>query len=331
MRYEEPVYRPPSEADSLLIQATIGCPHNKCTFCGMYKGKKFRIRPVSEIKEDILLAKKFYGNAVVGCSPFLLPCAFGRSASGVKSIFFPDGNTIIMKVAQLEEIFSFSHQTFPNLNRITLYASAKFLKFKSVEDLKRLKTAGLKRLHKGLESGNDEVLKRIQKGADSKLMIETGKSVKSSGIELSEYVLVGIGGKELWQEHAIDTANVLNAINPDFIRLRTWVPVPNAPLTQWVMPMDERRAYQDYQTCPPKHRRRRGGKFQLLSPYEALKETRLLLETLKVTSLFLSDHISNFVNISGQLPRDKQSMLDRIDRALKLDESSFRPTIIEHL
>jgi radical SAM superfamily enzyme YgiQ (UPF0313 family) len=256
----------------------------------MYKGKKFRIRPVSEIKEDILLAKKFYGNAV-------------------ESIFFPDGNTIIMKTDQLDEIFRFSYQTFPNLKRITLYASAKFLKFKSVEDLKILKTAGLNRLHKGLESGNDEVLKRIQKGADSKLMIETGKRVKEANIELSEYVLVGIGGKELWKEHAGDTAKVLNAINPDFIRLRTWVPVPNAPL------------YQDYQS----------GKFRLLSPYEALRETRLLLERLDVTGLLLSDHISNFVNISGHLPRDKQSMLDRIDKALKMDESSFRPAIIEHL
>lgn len=290
MRYEDPVYRPPSEADSLLIQATIGCPHNKCTFCGMYKGKKFRIRTVSEIKEDILSAKKLYGNRV-------------------ESIFFPDGNTIIMKTSQLEEIFLFSRQAFPNLRRITLYASAKFLKLKSLEDLKRLKTAGLNRLHKGLESGNDEMLKRIQKGADAKLMIETGKRVKDVGIELSEYVLVGIGGRELWKEHATDTARLLNAINPDFIRLRTWVPVPNAPL------------YKDYQD----------GKFQLLSPHEALKETRLLLENLDVTGLFLSDHISNFVNISGHLPRDKENMLDKIDRTLKMDESSFRPEIIEHL
>ena len=290
MRYEDPIYRPPSEADSLLIQATIGCPHNKCSFCGMYKGKKFHIRPVAEIKEDILSARKFYGDAF-------------------DSAFFPDGNTIIMKTAQLEEIFTFARRTFPNLKRITLYASAKFLKLKSLENLKRLKTAGLNRLHQGLESGNDQILRRIQKGADSKLMIETGQRVKDAGIELSKYVLVGIGGRELWQEHAKDTAKVLNAINPDFIRLRTWVPVPAAPL------------YKDYQN----------GKFQLLSPHEALKETRLLLENLNGSSLFLSDHISNFVNISGHLPRDKQSMIDKIDRALKTDESSFRSDIIENL
>ena len=290
MRYEDPVYRPPSEADSLLIQATIGCPHNKCAFCGMYKGSKFRIRPVAEIKEDIRSARKLYGDSF-------------------DSAFFPDGNTIIMKTAQLEEIFTFTRRTFPGIKRITLYGSAKFLKLKTLAELKRLKAAGLNRLHKGLESGNDEILRRIQKGADAQLMIDTGQKVKQAGIELSEYVLVGIGGLELWKEHAQDTAKVLNAINPDFIRLRTWVPVPVAPL------------YEDYQS----------GKFQLLSPHQALAETRLLLENLNVSSLFLSDHISNFVNLSGHLPRDKQGMLDKIDRALKMDESSFRTEIIEHL
>jgi radical SAM superfamily enzyme YgiQ (UPF0313 family) len=256
----------------------------------MYKGRKFRIRPVAEIKDDILAARNFYGDAF-------------------DSAFFPDGNTIIMKTAQLEEIFTFTRRTFPGIKRITLYASAKFLKLKSLADLKQLNKAGLNRLHQGLESGNDEILKRIQKGADAKLMIETGQQVKKAGIELSEYVLVGIGGQELWSEHAKDTAKVLNAINPDFIRLRTWVPVPIAPL------------YKEYQS----------GEFQLLSPHQALTETRLLLKNLEVSSLFLSDHISNFVNLSGHLPRDKQSMLDKIDRALKIDESSFRPKIIEHL
>jgi len=289
-RYEEPVYRPPSEANSLIIQATIGCPHNKCAFCGMYKGKKFRIRPVSEIKEDL-------SSAGGGCQDV------------VESLFFADGNTIIMKTVELEDIFKYAHEIFPKLRRITLYASAKILKFKTLDDLKRLREAGLNRLHKGLESGNDEVLRRIQKGADSKLMIETGQRVKEAGIELSEYVLVSIGGKELSREHALDTARVLNAINPDFIRLRTWVPVANAPL------------YADYQR----------GKFKLLSPHEALQETRLLIENLTANSLLLSDHISNFINISGQLPQDKKSMLAKIDRALKMDEKSFRSEIIENL
>jgi radical SAM superfamily enzyme YgiQ (UPF0313 family) len=257
----------------------------------MYKGKKFNIRHVEEIKQDILSTRDSYGAEVV------------------HSMFFPDGNTIIMKTGELEDIFRFSSETFPNLNRITLYASAKFLKAKSLEDLKRLQAVGLKRLHKGLESGNDEVLKRIQKGTDAETMIETGKRVKEAGIELSEYVLVGIGGKELSKEHAVDTARVLNEINPDFIRLRTWVPVPIAPL------------YKDYKS----------GAFILLSPHEALEEVKLLLEKLEVNSLFLSDHVSNYLNISGHLPRDKKSMLKRIEEGLKMDESCFRPEIIENL
>lgn len=256
----------------------------------MYKGKKFRIRSVAEIKEDIRMAKEYYGDIV-------------------QSVFFPDGNTIIMKTKDMEEIFRFTYETFPGLKRITLYGSAKFIKFKSLDDLKRLHAAGLKRLHKGLESGNDEVLKKIQKGVDAKTMIETGQRIKEAGIELSEYVLVGIGGKELWREHAIDSAKVINEINPDFIRLRTWIPVPIAPL------------YKDYES----------GKFKLLSPHEAIKETKLFIETLNVTSLLLSDHISNFVNIAGKLPRDKDNILERLEEALKLDESCFRSEIIKTL
>lgn len=291
MRYSQPVYRPPSEADSLIIQATYGCPHNKCTFCGMYKGVKFGIRKLDDIKKDLKDSADFYGKNLV------------------RSIFFPDGNTIIMKTEQLEEIFKFSYKTFPDLKRITLYASAKILKFKTLSEYKRLKKAGLSRIHMGLESGSDKVLSKIQKGADSKTMIATGQRVKKARIELSEYVLVGIGGKSLLKDHALGTARVLNAINPDFIRLRTWVPVKNAPL------------YKDYQS----------GKFKLLSPHQALEEVKLLLENLDVKSLFLSDHISNYLNISGQLPRDKENMLKRIEKGLKTDESNFRPEIIEHL
>ncbi|MFH1226617.1 MAG: radical SAM protein [Planctomycetota bacterium] len=291
MRYEEPVYRPPSESDSLIIQATLGCPHNKCSFCGMYKGKRFRIRKVSDIKEDLAAARDAYG------------------PDAIHSIFFADGNTIIMRTGQLAEIFAYSYEVFPKLQRITLYASAKFIKFKTLAELEMLRKAGLKRLHKGLESGSDKVLKLINKGADSKTMIDTGKLVKEAGLELSEYVLVGIGGQELSEEHARKTARVLSAINPDFVRLRTWVPVESAPL------------YKDYVS----------GKFKLLNPHQALQETRLLLENLNGDGLLLSDHVSNFVNISGYINRDRAKMLERIDRALKMDESEFRPAIIDVL
>jgi radical SAM superfamily enzyme YgiQ (UPF0313 family) len=257
----------------------------------MYKSKHFRIRKVDEIKEDLLLARGYYG------------------ADGVRSIFFADGNTIIMRTGELEEIFAYACRLFAKLERITLYASAKFLKFKSLSDLRKLREAGLNRIHKGLESGSDKVLKAVNKGADSRTMIATGQRVKQASIELSEYVLIGIGGPELSDEHARETARVLNKINPDFIRLRTWVPVPRAPL------------YQDYAA----------GRFKLLTPHQAIRETRLLVEHLEGNALLLSDHISNYVNIAGYLNRDKQKMLDRIDKTLQRDESEFRSTIIDVL
>jgi radical SAM superfamily enzyme YgiQ (UPF0313 family) len=290
MRYEEPVYRPPSEAASLLIQATIGCPHNKCTFCGMYKGKRFRIRRVSEIKEDLNAAREFYG-------------------AGVRSLFLPDANTIFMKTSQLVEVLQFARELFPSLDRITVYGSGKFIRLKSLDELKTLRAAGLSRIHAGLESGDDVLLARLRKGATANEMIEAGLKVKEAGIELSEYILIGIGGLERTKEHALQSARVLNAIDPHFIRLRTWVPVPSAPL------------YKDYAS----------GKFKLLSPYEALKETRLLIENLSVSSYLASDHISNFINLNGRLPQAKDEFLASIDESLKLPREMFRDEIIYQL
>jgi radical SAM superfamily enzyme YgiQ (UPF0313 family) len=291
MRYEEPVYRPPSEAGSLLIQATLGCPHNKCTFCGMYKGKKFRIRRVEEIKEDLRTARDFYGE------------------ENVRTVFFPDGNTIIMRTPQLVEIFDYTRELFPKLERITSYGSAKFILLKSPAEWKELREAGLRRLHAGIESGDAVLLERLKKGATPGQMVEAGRRVKDAGLELSEYILVGIGGMERSKEHALGSAKVLNAIDPDFIRLRTWVPVPAAPL------------YADYES----------GDFKLLDPYEALEETRLLLENLDVNSWFLSDHVSNFANLNGRLPGAKEKLLSQIDEALKLPPECFRESIIQHL
>ncbi len=291
MRYEEPVYRPPSEAGSLLIQATIGCPHNKCTFCGMYKGKKFRIRKVEEIKEDLRAARDFYG------------------ADSVRTVFFPDGNTIIMRTSRLVEIFNYTRELFPELERITSYGSAKFIILKSPEEWKQLYEAGLSRIHAGIETGDAALLEKLRKGATPEQMVDAGRRVKDAGLELSEYILVGIGSRERTREHALGSAKVLNAIDPDFIRLRTWVPVPAAPL------------YEDYKS----------GKFEMLDPYEALGETRLLLENLEVSSWFLSDHVSNFANLNGKLPGAKEKLLAQIDQALELPRESFREGIINHL
>ncbi|MGI6120243.1 MAG: radical SAM protein [Desulfosporosinus sp.] len=283
MRYEGTIYRPPSEAESLLIQATIGCPHNKCTFCRMYKNTKFRIRPVSDIKEDLLMAQNYYGDRV-------------------QTLFFPDGNTIVMKTDQLVEILNYARELFPYLKRITVYGSAKILKLKTLTELCRLKEAGLTRIHSGMESGDDEVLRRIIKGFTASEMIEQGLKVREAGIELSEYILIGIGGRERTREHALESARVLNAITPDFVRLRTFIPYEGTPL------------YNDIQQ----------GRFQLLSPHEALEETKLLITNLKGPCILLSDHFSNFAWVNGYIPEDKLKILQTLDQLLAVPEKEFR-------
>ena len=288
MRYKGPVYRPPSEADSLLIQATIGCPHNRCTFCMIYKnGPRFRVRDVAEIKEDILTASDVF-------------------ARKVRTIFLPAGNTIAMKTDDLCEVLTFANKVFPGLERVTVYGSSQYIHKKGPQGLKRLADAGLSRIHVGLESGDDVILKRIKKGTFSQEQIEAGKWVVDAGIELSLYVILGIGGKDRTISHAIETASVLNHIEPDFIRLRTFVPKINTPLLEEVQ--DE--------------------SFKMLGPYEVLRETALLIKDIQASSYLTSDHYTNYINLEGMLPRKKTRLLEKIDAALKRDEQSFRPFFI---
>ncbi len=288
MRYEGPIYRPPSEANSLLVQATVGCPHNRCTFCMVYKnGPKYGVRDVSEIKEDMQEAAEDYGRHI-------------------RTLFFPAGNTIAMKTVDLAEICRFGRDIFPNLERITVYGSSQYIHRKGLEEMKQLADAGLTRIHVGLESGDDEILKQILKGTDSQQQIEAGKMAMAAGIELSLYVMLGIGGRKRSWSHAIETARVLNDISPHFIRLRTFVPKQNTPLLQDVL--DE--------------------SFQMLGPHEVLQETALLVESLEVNSYLASDHYTNYLNIEGTLPGAKAEMLEKIELALQKPESEFRSFFI---
>lgn len=288
MEYEGPVYRPPSEADSLLIQATVGCPHNKCTFCMVYKkGPPFKVRPVRKIKEDLDEAKHLCG-------------------SRIRSLFFPAGNTIAMPTDQLAEICAYGRTCFPWLERITVYGSSRYICEKGPEELRVLRESGLSRIHVGFESGDDEVLRRIKKGADTATQIQAGIWTREAGIELSEYVILGIGGRDRTAEHASHSASALNRINPDFIRLRTFLPKINTLLLHQI----------------------RKGIFQVLSPREVLRETRMLIERLDVQSEILSDHYTNYADIHGKMPRDKDEMLQSIDEYLERDESSFRPVYV---
>ncbi len=283
MRYEGMVYRPPSEAYSFILQATIGCPHNKCTFCNLYREKRFRIRSVQELKEDIDEGKKYYGE-------------------GVRSLFLADGNSILMKTDQLAEIIAYAYKVFPRLERVTTYGSSQYIDKKTEAEMRTLREAGLTRIHTGMETGYDPLLEEIKKGTSAEQQIRAGLKVRQAGIELSEYIMVGLGGYKWTKEHALESARVLNAINPDFIRLRTFVPTQGSILAE--------------KYC--------AGELKLLEPHDALKEIRLLVENLNVESFLASDHYLNFWDVSGELPQEKEKILREIDYAMTLPRHRFR-------
>lgn len=284
MRYEGVVYRPPSEAGSLILQATVGCPHNRCAFCGMYAGIRFRTRPLVELEEDLDSALDAYG-------------------PGVRTVFLADGNTAVLPTERLVELCRAVRARFPAVERITAYGSARFLVRKTVEEWRRVASAGLTRIHSGLESGDLETLQALDKGVTPEEAVASFHHLREAGLELSVYVMVGVAGIERWREHALATAAVLNAAPPDFVRLRTFVPIPG---TRW-------------------HERWREGGLTLLSAHQALDEVRLLVEHLAGPTTLLSDHISNFLDVHGCLPEDRERMLALLDEALGWPASRFRP------
>ena len=288
MHYEGPIYRPPSEADSLLVQATVGCPHNRCTFCMVYKkGPRYRVRPVPEIIADLDEARSIYGQ-------------------NVKKLFFPAGNTIAMPTDELACICRHARQVFPHLTRITVYGSSQYIHKKGLSDMKRLADAGLSRIHVGLESGDDAILRMIKKGTTAEQQVEAGRMTMDAGIELSLYVILGIGGAAGSLAHATGTADVLNRIAPDFIRLRTFVPKIGTPMLRMV----------------------EQGAFQMLGPHGILRESVCLIRRLDVPSMLTSDHYTNYLNIEGRLPGCRDRLLAEIEAALGRPETDFRPFFI---
>lgn len=289
--YDFPPFRPPSEANSLLLRVTRGCPWNRCAFCPMYKHIKFEKRQVQAVKRDIDTAKEFTGG-------------------NVETAFIADSDSLIIKTEEICQILAHLHGTFPSLTRVTSYARAQTLKRKSVEGLRKIRSAGLTRLHIGLETGSAQLLDRIKKGAGPETMIRGCVKAKDAGFEVSLYVLLGIGGESGWQEHAVETAKVLNQINPDFIRVRTLTPQPGTPVFQW---WNE-------------------GSFEMPSPETILKEQKTLIEGLSVTSEYLSDHVSNYAPINGSLPAEKAEMISMIDKALeKLSKDSDLRADLENM
>jgi radical SAM superfamily enzyme YgiQ (UPF0313 family) len=334
--------RPPSEggSHSLLLRATRNCPWSRCRFCYalMYNREKFQLRPVEEIRKDIDTVREIaegiksvswklgyggrvnsdVGAALVQYDPALnvnhcFIMVFNWLYFGARTVFLQDANSIIMPTHHLLEVLTYLRETFPSVERVTSYARAKTLAKKPLEELIELRKAGLSRLHVGLETGDDELLRYVDKGVTAAEQIEAGKKAKEAGFELSEYVMPDLGGRERWEQHAINTAKVLNEIDPDFIRLRPFVPGPGMPL------------YEDYSR----------GDFTLSSPHDRLKELKLMVENLSVTSRLCFDHFLNSwykdeghrytlfrQDYNGyKLPEEKEKVLALIEEGLKLDES----------
>lgn len=316
LNFEQGPIRPPSEAESLLIRATRNCPWNKCTFCHSYHDSKFSLRSVEEIKQEIdamhaiaaniaeLSRKRGQGGKVNDSIVQMIFNDYGFSDAyrsvaawlyfGGKSVFLQDANSIIMKTEDLVEVLKYIKMKFPFVDRITSYGRSKTAAKKTVEDFVKLKAAGLSRIHVGMESGYDPVLEFIKKGETAADHIEGGKRIMAGGISLCEYIIPGMGGDKWSTEHAKQTAEVLNEINPDYIRLRS-LQVREGTALYTMM---------------------KEGLFTPLADEDVLKEIRLLLENLHCRDTYIvSDHILNLLQeIEGKLPDDKARLLGVIDR-----------------
>lgn len=322
--FEQGPIRPPSEAYSLLIRVTRNCPWNRCTFCPVYKGTRFSIRPVEHVKRDIDAVHKYVtiirqmSDQSGHVRPVEIRSAAGRIESwesqafqaalnwfsgGMRSVFIQDANSLIIKPSDLEEILVHLGNRFPWVERITSYARSHTIARIKTDDLKALRQAGLNRIHIGLESGSDLVLKMARKGVTKATHIKAGLKVKTAGIQLSEYVMPGLGGREYSDIHATETADALNRINPDFIRLRT-LAIPNGV-----------ELFDDWQT----------GRFEKCTDVMMAREILLMIEHLDgITSVLKSDHILNlFENLEGTFPGDKTRMM-AIIRAFLAMEPQWR-------
>jgi radical SAM superfamily enzyme YgiQ (UPF0313 family) len=318
--FEQGPIRPPSEANSLLIRLTRNCPWNNCTFCRVYKKRRFSLRSVENIIKDIDFLqgyiKKikeivkpggFVDNEVINSlyanfeekDRIAFNAALNWYVSGMESIFLQDANSLIMKPDDLVFVLEHIKKCFPEVDRITSYARSHTIARIKQDDLQRIADAGLNRIHVGMESGSDTVLKKIKKGAGKATHIKAGLKVKQAGMELSEYVMPGLGGIDYSIEHALETASALNSINPDFIRIRTLAVTNGTVLAKEV----------------------KSGEFEKPNDAMMAKELRLLIESLDgINSYIKSDHILNlFETINGKMPEDKEKMIGIIDRFFELE------------
>ena len=275
--YDFPLFRPPSEANSIIVQATFGCSHNKCTFCGMYKMKRFRVRSLKDIGNDLKILRNFHSS---------------------RKLFIADGNALCIETERLIEIIRTARSIFPEIERVSIYATPMDILEKSTDELESLREEGLELIYTGLESGDDEILQQIKKGCSSREMIEACKKATDAGIDLSITAITGLGGKEKSHQHAKNTARVLNKIKPKYTAFLSLIPVEGTPL----------------------YYRIKKGLFTPLSQAGHLKELRLTVEDLNFKTIFRANHASNYLPLRGDLPDDREEILKLIDYAISHPE-----------
>ncbi|MBR2189457.1 MAG: radical SAM protein [Eubacterium sp.] len=272
MRYEGMVYRPPSEARSFILQVTIGCAHNDCTFCTMYKEKQFRIRKMDEIRADIEEVFSVYGD-------------------NIRRIFLADGDALVIPTPQLKEILGLLRARFPSAERITSYGAPHDILRKTPEELRELNEAGLEMVYMGLESGDDEVLRRVKKGATAAQIIEAGKKLKAAGIQASVTLISGLGGRERLREHAIASAQAISEMKPEYVGFLTLMVEEPAPIVDEIA----------------------SGRMELLTPEEVVDEMELFLSNVDSEgTVFRANHASNYMLLKGNLNEDIPAMIAQI-------------------
>jgi len=289
MYYDMPLYRPPSEAYSLIFQVTLGCSHNRCAFCIMYRKKKFRIRPWEELKADILEAALSY--------------------RGINRIFLADGDALFIDTDYMLQILNFLYEKFPALERVSAYANPANLMEKSKEDLQRIRKAGLQMLYFGIETGDDELLVKIKKGATAQELITSAKKAIDAGFVLSATVILGLAGKKGSERHALETARVCSAINPHYLSALTLI-------------LEDDNRY--FSRCL-------GKDWEMMDKLEILNELRVMIEHFHLDKcIFRSNHASNYLAIKAALDQDKAKLLTEIDCALK-NPTQLRPEFLRGL
>jgi len=291
MNYEGMIFRPPSEAGSLILQVTVGCSYNRCTFCGAYQGKSFRIKRFEEVQEDIDEARSY--------------------RSQIQRVFLADGDALAMPQRELLRILEYVKLRLNRVERVGIYANAKDILRKDVEELKALKNLGLGILYLGLESGNPEILKRIKKNGTVDQLIRAGRRVKDSGILLSVTVILGIGGVEKSQAHAADTGKVLSEMDPDYVGALSLMVVPETPIEKEI----------------------ETGKLVLPTPFGMIQELETMIDHCHFTQCFFaSNHASNYLPLRVRMPEEKEDALRRIREVLqRKDPALLRPEYLRAL